>query len=378
MKSVLFKVSFLIYLFVNGMFVYKYGARQSYVNSISLVIGYVFFVTAFVVLVSKRKFNFLSRNVFFNKLLIAVVLCFVLVFSLVVFKVDSSTLTADRWAALEITIQGIIDGVYPYNRIDYVGNVSSNFPALGYLGLPFYLIGDVGYLQVFTFGLFSFYVFKEVRNVKYRYLLVFLYLMSPAIWWEFIAKSDMLSNLLLFALMVEVSIKKRRENFFDKPFKISLMIAFFLLTRGVLVIPIIIFFFRDFYGSKTSSKLQSIAIGILSTVLICLPVLLSAENIEMLINHNPLTLQTNKAPVFSYILLMLPFFISFRTQNYETSFFYSGLIIFAIPFISMISIIFSEGWFFAIFDHRFDISYLSMMLPFAFVLFKYEFNKLNY
>ncbi|PQB07979.1 hypothetical protein BST83_13090 [Polaribacter filamentus] len=56
---------------------------------------------------------------------------------------------------------------YPYAVLDNLGNTTSNFPGLFYLGTPFYLRGDVGFLQPFDF-LFFYYLlfFQKLKTMR--------------------------------------------------------------------------------------------------------------------------------------------------------------------------------------------------------------------
>ncbi len=281
-----------------------------------------------------------------------------------VYKVNGETLKVDRWSALQLTVEGIIKGQYPYSRPDHLQNMSSNLPALGWLAIPFYLMGDVGYLQVFVFLFFAVYLFKAYGDTPLPYLLLFLYLFSPAFWWELIVKSDLVSNMILFALFLDIWERKYRgDNSFHRPVLLGAFLAFFLLTRGVLIIPVIIFFFKEFLSAGMAEKIRFIVSFLLVALLISLPILLSVPDWDTLVRYNPFVLQTNKAPLFAYLFLLAAFAVPYRFAR-EHYYFYAALLVFAIPFSSMLALVVDEGWRRTLFANLFDISYLSMSLPF--------------
>ncbi|UOY06316.1 hypothetical protein L0P88_20640 [Muricauda sp. SCSIO 64092] len=288
---------------------------------------------------------------------------FSVVCTLVVLSIDGDSLNVDRWSALELTVQGITEGKYPYSRKDHLGQMSSNFPALGFLGLPFYMLGDVGYLQVFVFIVFSFFLFKTCSAEKTSFFMLFLYLSSPALIWEILAKSDLVSNLFLVFLFIEYWKKIYHGDLFKKPMVWGALISFFVLTRAVVVIPLVILFLRDFWQSKMGIKIKIVLSMALMGLIICLPTLLSVPNWDTLRNLNPISLQTNKAPFIAYLLLLTTFYIPWLTKKHNDLIFYSALIIFMIPFIGMIFTIVQVGWHTTLFNHQFDISYLSMCIP---------------
>ncbi len=355
-----------LYLAVNGLFVYKYGHRQSFVHPaipllLYVVPGGVFFYGIF-----KGAFPLkLAQTKKSKYLYIIFVSLFVLLFFLIVYFVKGENIQVDRWSALELTVKGIVNGQYPYTRLDHLGNMSSNLPALGWLAIPFYFLGDVGYLQVFVFLLFAFYLFKSYENGFVPFIILILYLLSPAFWWEIVVKSDLVSNMLLFVLMLDVWERKfRGKNSLHRPFLLGAILAFFLLTRGVLVVPMIIFFFKEFWDSEMREKLRFVVSFLLSLLLISLPLLLSVPDWDTLVRYNPFVLQTNKAPLFAYLFLLAAFAVPYRTAR-KHYFFYAALLVFAIPFSSLFVLVAEEGWRRTIFESLFDMSYLSMSLPFA-------------
>lgn len=61
---------------------------------------------------------------------------------------------------MEVGIRSLLSGEYPYTVVDHLGGRTSNFPGLFLIVLPFYLMGSVGYLQVFTFALLSWSIYS--------------------------------------------------------------------------------------------------------------------------------------------------------------------------------------------------------------------------
>ena len=356
-------ISLLLFAIINCLFIYKYGQRQNYIDYTFLIAIYAFFITGISVLFSKEKisikYNALSSSLFWSITGIAII-CF----SIVIFKIDGNELKVDRWSALELTVKGILYGQYPYTELDHVGNMSSNFPALGFLAIPFYLLGDVGYLQVFTFFVFTLYLFTEKKNLKSSFVILALFIFSPAMIWEIVAKSDIVSNMMLVLLFIEYWRKRHPNKKFSNPILLGAIVSFFLLTRGTVIIPLTLFFFKDFWKTNARTKLSFITSVIITGIIICLPTLLSAPNWETLISHNPLVLQTNKAPIIAYLFLIIPFAIPYLVKNENNYHFYAAIIIFLIPFFSLITYLHQTGWNQTILHHNFDISYLSMSIPF--------------
>jgi uncharacterized membrane protein len=164
-------------------------------------------------------------------------------------------------------------------------------------------------------------------------------------------------------LFIEFWTKKHQKNNLQNPIFLGAIIGFFLLTRGIIVIPFIVFFLKDFIKIETKGKIKFIVSIIITSILICIPTLLSVDSWETFINYNPLILQTDKTPKFAYLFLLIPFLIPYLTKSKKDYYFYISIIIFVIPCTSLLAAIINAGWDIAIFNHLFDLTYLSMCLP---------------
>ncbi|MDP5045194.1 MAG: hypothetical protein NWQ06_09475, partial [Leeuwenhoekiella sp.] len=94
-------------------------------------------------------------------------------------------------------IAALLNGNYPYSALDHLGGKTSNLPTLFLIGLPFYLLGDVGLLQSFTFLVFAGIIDKLIKSPAIR--IVSLLLLMSSLWYlyEIVVKSDLVSNTIL-------------------------------------------------------------------------------------------------------------------------------------------------------------------------------------
>lgn len=305
--------------------------------------------------------------------MIFVVFCFFIILN---FFIDGNSLNTDRWSAMQVTIESILKGVYPYNQLDHLGQTSSNLPSLSYLGLPFYLLGNVGLLQPFVFLVFSFLIFKSNRLQSKKFLIILLLIMSPAYLWEVAAKSDLMRNILLLIIFIDYWKEKYNENSFQKSEILALIVAFFSLTRGIVIIPLTLMLFYDFLKLKSRLKFKFVIIFIISLFVLLLPILLVLTDFEVITEHNPFNHQTSYAPKFLIILsLLCPFFLSkyskSSTDIYITTFYILSFLL--IP--AFILNIYEEWFYNNIYESLFDISYLGMIIPFIIMSRKLEIDK---
>ncbi|MDB9927239.1 hypothetical protein OAD34_01535 [Flavobacteriaceae bacterium] len=347
------------------MFILKYGDRQELIPNYILLITYNLFIIIGITIINKFN-NRLKRFSGFNLTFIIISIIVLGCFFVINILIDSETLNVDRWSALEGFIRSVLEGKYPYNIKDHLGQTSSNLPGLFYLGLPFYFLGDIGFLQCVVFALLMFCIYKSSLENHVKTILVFLLLLSPAYLWEISVKSDLMSNLFLVVIFISFWKKKFPNISFSKPVLLSFFCAFFALTRGIVLIPLIIFLFKDFIKTDVKIKVYFLVGLLVFSFLISLPVLVLIPNYETLVVHNPFNHQVRYAPIILIIMsLLVPFLFSFKVKNNGDVFYHSFLIITLLMFITFTINLYEEGFTANIYGDVFDLSYLGMIIPFV-------------
>ncbi|ARV15574.1 hypothetical protein [Polaribacter sp. SA4-12] len=287
--------------------------------------------------------------------------------------VDGNSINSDRWSAMEATIRGVLNGEYPYKLKDHLGKTSSNLPGLFYLGLPFYLLGNVSLLQPFVFLIISLLIFKSRILIDKKLTLIFLLIASPAYLWEVIAKSDLLSNIILLVLFLILWDYKFKNNYFKLPFLLSFFCAFFILTRGIVAIPLTLFLFREFLNTSISKKLKFSFGLVFFIILISFPFLLTLPDFEIIKEHNPFNHQTRFTPKWVQIFfIVLPFILAIKIKKIHQVIFQSLILFTLLLFLSFVFEIIDEGFKNTLYKSYFDISYLTMAMPFAILYYVFR------
>lgn len=360
LKNYLFKLYF---IFTNLLFVFKYGLRQDHVSVYLLIIIYTLFC-GFVLF--GNPFKFIKLNEDKLKILYKVI-CFsiMIVVFIVVSLTDGKTLNVDRWSAMDVGIRALLNGEYPYTATDHLNGRTSNFPGLFIIGLPFYLMGNVGYLQVFSFVLLSFTLYN-ILKIKQTLNYIILLLLSPAFWWEIFAISDLLSNVIIVFCFVLLIKDKFKDNVLKKPVFMGLSTSFLTLTRGIVAIPLILLVFRDFITINIRDKIKYVISFILLSILLIALVIINCPDLETLKKFNPLNLQTMYLPNYINIFaVLLPFYFSLKIKKFNNQYFQfcTYLLLFP-PFLSFSMTMYYMGFDTIIIDNKFDLSYLSIAFPF--------------
>ena len=352
---------FFFYFFINGLFVLKYSGE----NSVYYLVAYLLAILILGVFYVK-----INLKIVVYKYLFWILVALFFFFSLILnYYVDDTSLNVDRWDAMEIGIKAVLNNEYPYDIKDSMGRESSNLPFLIILGMPFYLIfGSVGFLQSFSFLLFSYLIFKVFHNYKLRLAGLVLLVLSPSYLWEVYVKSDLLSN---FVIVISYSYLIWTRFIQYKKIKIewvSLLTALVFLTRLSVLIPLTIILLKALYKLTFSGKFRFAGIFTLAVSGILYFFLRNAENWEVLINHNPFTIQGSKQPIaLSVFLIIMAIYFSFKAKSFFDIVFSSGLILFIAVFSTFLLYLLEFGYAKVIDDSFFDLSFFNMSIPFIIV-----------
>ncbi len=122
------------YLVINSLFVLKYSSKLAILPNYIAVIIYIGFVILFFYLINLLK-NYFNTFKKFNLTFLLVSLFFSLVLIFINLKIDGNTLNVDRWSAMEVLIESVLNREYPYSILDHLGNTPSNLPSLFYKNL---------------------------------------------------------------------------------------------------------------------------------------------------------------------------------------------------------------------------------------------------
>lgn len=358
--SVVFLLS-VYFLFVNTLFVYKYGIRQDFVPIVAVIAIYLLCACA------ALFFDF-GKIKYVKVVYCAITILAILLMMFVVCKTDKYALAVDRWSAIDTGIRALLQGDYPYTITTHLNNQSSNFPGLFLIGLPFYLLGNVGFLQVFLFALLAFCLYHCFETHKALKFIVLL-LLSPAFWWEVTVLSDLMSNITLVLVFILLMEKYLSTNKFKYPVPLGIILAVLLLTRGVVFIPIALYLAKDFYRLLWINKGKTAISFTITAVVLIASVLWNCPDIETLKSHNPLLSQTSHVPSFVYLIFFFsPLLLTFGIKNVCFDLFYYTVALMAIPALyTLISASITFGFYKTLVTSIMDISYLSMCFPFLII-----------
>jgi hypothetical protein len=118
---------------------------------------------------------------------------------------------SDRDEALNLAIGALLSGSYPYYERTYLGNPISPMPGSLLLGLPFFLLGNSSYQNIFWLGAFYFAAGWVLAGTgRALALSAMVLLLSPVVLHEFLTGGDVLANsmfVVCFLLLIVQGIR---------------------------------------------------------------------------------------------------------------------------------------------------------------------------
>lgn len=363
-------IQWIIFLFINCIFVFKYSQRTSISPYLSTAIYVLFIILVYNITNKITKLNYKYAT-------ITLLLCVCILISLILIKVDPPSVNVDRWSATTYFLDGLFSGIYPYGIHTHVSeyNFPSPFPLWHYINIPFWLLGDVG-IGLFAFLLlFVYSVFKFTQSYKKVFFILLLLSISPAYWWEIVVRSDGLSNqILIFSVLIFMY--KKNISFDNHMILSSVIAGFCACTRLSAIIPIGIYLLNSYIRLSLNKKIFSIALIALVVFVFFIPYIFWNIDNWIFFNRNPFMSQSTPANVW-ILITVSAITIAFTLHNKNNDIFkclcFTSIIMIVFFTSTMIYFHISSKTNISIWnDADFDISYLTLSLPYCLIFLIYK------
>ena len=131
---------------------------------------------------------------------------YILIHLILFFIIPKESIYVDRWSVITSFWDYAIQGKYPYYATSFAGNAPGPMPFYFVLALPFYFFGEIGLFSLTGLILTIYFFYKTKDKDSFFYILLLL-ITSPAIFWEISTRSTILINSTLM-LIIFYYIKK--------------------------------------------------------------------------------------------------------------------------------------------------------------------------
>lgn len=363
-------VLYWLYVLINLMFLVKYGIRQSVISIYILVFIFILFH----VFIYKWGIILISKIADKPYVLTVLIVFFTIIYIISCNLIKNPyELNIDRWQTIEFVMDYWLKGKYIYDTRNFMGNFPSYLPGQLLMIFPFYLIGNVGYIQVAAFLAFCVAVIRNFENNTYKFLVILLFGISLSYIYEAVCKSDLISSFIIVSVFILFWHRNFKEDYFQKSFFLGILLGIICLTRSVVIIPLILFLFKPFIETSSNKKIKTILGFIISFSVLMTTVLLSAPNFDYVLKYNPLALQGQTNKYITLFFIVLTFILSFfYVKNLKQVFFLSALITFAVTTTFVFEQI-SWGY-----DLRYlGFSYSAIALPFCLIGYCLQLEELD-
>lgn len=349
-----------LYGLINTLFVYKYAARitsQSW--AISLL--YLVMLGLMVWILYRKTESRLSpatENLiyFFTIVLLAVAL------SLVMSHFEPQKIRVGRYPALQDWISRLFDSEFPYDS----HTRPSGFPFLFVMAMPFYLLGDLGFLQIFSFLIFGGLVYlRYPEQPMNRFRCIFLLISAPVFLYEVMVRSELFSNMVVVMLYLAVLEMVGRKMSLFASILLGLAGGLLLSTRGIVLLIYVLVL-----GYLLRKKVVTHGLFFLSIfagfVVSLLPFLI--WDWRQFMDSGPLSKQLSFLPIWLLALcIACCIYCALRIESLRKIYTAVSFILFAVVLAAFSTSVLDLGWHQSVLGDGFDISYFAFALPFLLI-----------
>lgn len=304
------------------------------VASLIIIIGYKFAISKIVRFMTDKRLLWLVVAVFL----------ILLVLFIIIYPIANSGLLgrgSDRDEALNIATSELLKGHYPYYLKTYFGNPITPMPGSLVLAVPFVLIGNSAYQNLFWLFAFLFTINYLFKNKQYGFIVFFILLsLALCVMQEFVTGGDLLANsiyVLVFIAWAVIIISNKEKAFWIKII-LAILLGISLSSRSnfILLMPLVFSAYVRKVGWKPA--FMYMAITGLTLLLITVPFYLyDPQGFSPLHTYNKLNqfqdIMPNAGLIIPLISGVIGLGLSFAKNNNLSTLLTNCTIVLAVPVI---------------------------------------------
>jgi len=355
---------------INALFVYKYAARiTSHPWALSLL---YLAVLGLVIWILYRKTDSRMSPQTENLLYFFTIALLAIVLTLVMSHFDPQKIRVGRYPALQDWISRLFSSEFPYAS----HTKPSGFPFLFVMAMPFYLLGDLGVFQIFSFLIFAGLVYLRHQDQPMnRFRSAFLLVSAPVFLYEVVVRSELFSNMVMVMLYLAVLEMVGRKMSLSASILLGLAGGLLLSTRGVVLlihILVLAYLFRKKVVTHGLFYLSLVAGFVVSL----LPFMI--WDWKQFMNLGPFTKQLSFLPAWLLVVsVVCCAYLALKIRSLRGVYFAVSLTLFAVVLVAFLGSILDYGWHQAVLQDAFDISYFVFAVPFLLISLDFRQRKIH-
>ena len=351
-------LAFIVYLFINVLFVDKYMLRITELHYICDIL----YLASGVGLLILAKLSY-KKKLNYRAILGLGGTLYVIGMIVIQYHVDPMTINVDRWSAIHNFLYNLFHGIYPYVAQTHLGGYGSPFPVWQILHIPFYLIGNVG-LSFFAALILFLYYISKYDSYRTAVIALSLIAFSPAINYEIVVRSDLYTNFLVICTLCDW-LRHKKVRLEQHIYILGLLTGLCASTRLAAVIPIALLYGYEFLQLEWRKQVVFIITTFATFTLTFLPFILWDGAQLFFFEYNPFVLQTrqgNPSIFIIFALCAIGFTIYKKDHLQHFNLYAGGLLTFLVIITFTYNMIFYGNY--DLYSSSYDITYLNMALPF--------------
>jgi hypothetical protein len=220
-------------------------------------------------------------------------------------------------------------------------------------------------MSIIIVTLLFLWTLNRLYSPKVALVVGILLCISPAFWYEIAVRSDLITNMMLSAIIAEWLVHKN-VKLINNLIGIALLVGLTLSTRLIAVIPLCVLYGYDFLQLNWKKQGLFLLIILGTFTLTILPFVFWQGSTLLFFEYNPFVLQTRQGSflvllIFACGAIGITIWMRGR-MNYRTII--TGLLLTSLVAMAFVEKMWKENLWTELFSSTFDITYLSVALPF--------------
>jgi hypothetical protein len=234
------------------------------------------------------------------------------------------------------------------------------------MAMPFYLLGDLGLFQIF-----SFLIFAGLAYVRYpgqpmsRLSSVFLLISAPVFLYEVVVRSELLSNMVIVMLYLSILETVGRRMSLSASILLGLAGGLLLSTRGIVLLIFVLVLGYLFRKKVVTHGLFYLSL-VAGFVVSLLP--FAIWDWKRFMSLGPLSKQLSFLPIWlSALCIVCCAYLTLKIGSLRGAYSAVSLTLFAVVLAAFSISVLNYGWHQAVLKDGFDISYFAFAVPFLLI-----------
>jgi hypothetical protein len=354
-------ISLIILTIIGTIFVYKYSFNVNESVYFPYLVALIFSIIQMALFTILVRFNFAKYAWASERRLIIVILALLILGVVVIIAFLPVTSTVTRLPAIVEWIGRVMKGEFPWGNQTRFN--PSGLPFLFIFALPFYYLGNVGYLEIVGVVLFCVSLTKLYPKINTRWLPVIVLLFLPTFYYELLVRSDLFFNMVLIVSLIILSeryleIGKLNLWFFG----LAVLFGLCLSTRTIVGV-----IYAGYYAYKFRTNIvNGIFFSGLSLFIFGLTLApFLVWNAQQFFAEGPFSVQLSALPSsVALLFVIMAAIVGWKASYVKDVLFGEGVLLFFIAAVPFILTVINYGIPEIVFKDRFDISYFIFCTPF--------------